>query len=354
MLVMPMKNFNDANRLTQGFTLIELLVALFLGAVLIFGAIQVFDSSREGARVQNAMASIQDGGRVAMELISRDIRRADSSGCLADKSRIQNILDASTVNYLDDVHPFFNLGATAGQSGVTGVESALGDVITDFNPLTAVSTDLDVIDGTSILRVVGAAPACDGINALDNSSLDEDDPLRLRSACEIPEGTVLLVADCQRADIFVKTNPAGAGLVIEHAATAAGGFANTQPTFSKTYKYDAQILVPFVREYFVAQGSNGNNSLYRRDSGRVQELVTNVVDFQVIYGQDSNDNGAADIFAGTFADMSTVVSVRASLTVRSEQAIIREPGDVDSRPIIRNYTSTNGIRNRVVASSVGG
>ncbi len=338
------------HRNQAGYTIIELLVALLLGAVLLLGAIQVFDSSREGTRVQNAMSSVQDGGRIAIEFISRDIRNADFSGCVTDAALITNNLSPVSAGYVAGVHDFFALG------GINGVAEANGMTVDNINPEDgAVLDTFDVIDGTSTISIVGAFPACDGISVLDAAASDEDDPLNLRAACDIDAGTVLLVSDCNQGDIFVKTNPAG-GTQIEHTAAPVGGFANLGNTLTETYKADAQILVPFVREYFVAEGSNGNNSLYRRDNGSVRELITNVTDFQVIYGQDSlpalNGDGAADLFADNFADMTRVVSARVSLTVRSDEALIREPGDVDSRPITRTYSSTTGIRNRVVQSSI--
>ncbi len=340
--------FLDRNQ--TGYTIIELLVALLLGAVLLLGAIQVFDSSREGARVQNAMSSIQDGGRLAMEFLSRDIRNADFSGCVTDPTLITNNLNPASAAYVAGIHDFFALG------GINGVAEANGMTIDNIDPENgAVLETYDVIDGTSTISIVGALPACDGISVLDASAADEDDPLNLRAACDIDAGTVLLVSDCNQGDIFVKTNPAG-GTQIEHTAAPVGGFSNLGNTFTEIYKADAQILVPFMREYFVAEGSNGNNSLYRRDNGSVRELITNVTDFQVIYGQDSmpalDGDGAADLFGDNFADMTRVVSARVSLTVRSDEALIREPGDAESRPITRTYSSTTGIRNRIVQSSI--
>ncbi|GAA6167533.1 PilW family protein [Sessilibacter corallicola] len=333
----------------QGYTIIELLVALLLGAVLLLGAIQVFDSSREGARVQNAMSSVQDGGRVAMEFLTRDIRNADFSGCVTDPGAITNNLSAVSPGYLADVHTFYDLG------GVNGVAEANGLTIDDIDPEDGgVLNSYDVIDDTSTLTIVGARPACNGISVLDASAFNEADPLNLRAACDIDPGTVLLVSNCQQGDIFVKTNAVG-GTQIQHiGGVTTGGFMNNGGTLSETYKADAQVLVPFVREYFVAEGLNGNNSLYRRDNGSVQELISNVTDFQVIYGQDSDDDGAADTFADNFADMTLVVSARVSLTVRSDEELIREVGDADSRPITRTYSSTTSIRNRIVRSTVGG
>jgi hypothetical protein len=153
---------------------------------------------------------------------------------------------------------------------------------------------------------------------------------------------VLLVSNCYYADLFVKTNAASAS-TIEHAAVVANGMQNTSANFQTTYKADSQVLVPYVRQYFVAPGSNGNNSLYRWEDGVIRELVINVEDFDITYGEDNDDDGAVDLFTATPADMTLVTSVRASVTVRSQ-------GNVDGAPLTRTYTSTTGIRNRIATS----
>ncbi len=316
---------------SNGFSLVELLVAMALGVLLLFGALQIFNSTRLGNQIQTAMASVQDGGRIAMEFISRDIRLADFSGCVRDKSRITNHLNPGGANYDPEVHQYYELG------GISGVESASG-----------LSIDgLSVVDGTSTLTIVGAQPACSGITAITSGAEDEDDPLQLRDAsCVIEAGTVLMVSSCNTAEIFVKTN-AGVDATIEHAAaTTVGGLSNNSASFEEVYKSDSQILTPFVRQYFVAQGSNGNNSLFRRDNGVNQEVIFNVGDFQISYGRDGDGDLVADNFSSSFtaAEMAGVVTVQVELTVQSDELVN------DNDPLERTYRSTTNIRNRVVRS----
>lgn len=308
----------------SGFSMVELLVAMGLGVLLMMGVVTVFDSSREGSRVQEAMSSVQDTGRMAMDFINRDFRNADFAGCVNDKSRVQNLVAGGT----SDVTDFFDNG------GVTGTANASNLTI----------DGMSVVEGSSTFRVVGAQPACDGISSLNSDASDEDDALNFRSACAIDQGTVLIVSNCRFGDIFVKTN-ASTETSIEHAATLVGDVGNSSAEFQTVYREEAQVLMPFVREYFIADNSRGTNSLYRRDNGELQELVPNVEDFQVSYGADTDSpaDGSADIFATSFADMSTVVSARVSLTVRST-------GEVDGDPVTRTYTSTSSIRNRLVLS----
>lgn len=59
-----------------GFTLVELLVALALGVILLLGMVQIFGGMKSSYRFQEGMARVQENGRIAMELMSRQGRLA--------------------------------------------------------------------------------------------------------------------------------------------------------------------------------------------------------------------------------------------------------------------------------------
>jgi type IV pilus assembly protein PilW len=65
----------------KGMTLIEIMIALLLGVFLLAGVIQIFISSRETYRVQEALSRLQENGRFAMDFLGRDIRMADYRAC---------------------------------------------------------------------------------------------------------------------------------------------------------------------------------------------------------------------------------------------------------------------------------
>lgn len=59
---------------SRGFTLIELLVALGVFALTITLAIDIFLSGLEGQRKSSAFQLVQENGRYALEMMSREIR----------------------------------------------------------------------------------------------------------------------------------------------------------------------------------------------------------------------------------------------------------------------------------------
>ena len=64
----------------RGLSLIELMVAMTIGAVLIFGATQVFINSRNSYGVNESVARLQETARYAMSVIEPDIRMANYWG----------------------------------------------------------------------------------------------------------------------------------------------------------------------------------------------------------------------------------------------------------------------------------
>ena len=68
-------------RCQQGFSLVELMISITLGLLLLLGVIQIFDSTRQANRVNDAVGQLQENGRIALELLSRDIREAGNVGC---------------------------------------------------------------------------------------------------------------------------------------------------------------------------------------------------------------------------------------------------------------------------------
>jgi type IV pilus assembly protein PilW len=60
----------------RGFTLVELLIAIFLGMLVMSGGYMVFQASNRATREQNLDNRMQDNARVAMDVLSRNFRRA--------------------------------------------------------------------------------------------------------------------------------------------------------------------------------------------------------------------------------------------------------------------------------------
>jgi len=70
----------NPGRPARGYTLVELLVALVLGAVVLGAAGEVFLATQRFFRLQASALEVQEGLRVAMQVLSAELRELDPSG----------------------------------------------------------------------------------------------------------------------------------------------------------------------------------------------------------------------------------------------------------------------------------
>jgi len=65
----------------NGLSLVELMVALLISSILLLGVLELFGSSSKSSRSANALARMQENGRLALDLIAREARRTGFNGC---------------------------------------------------------------------------------------------------------------------------------------------------------------------------------------------------------------------------------------------------------------------------------
>ena len=63
-----------------GITIVELMVALAISMFILSGVITVFVANKQNYRVQQNMAAIQDNGRFAIDMLSRNVRMSGYQG----------------------------------------------------------------------------------------------------------------------------------------------------------------------------------------------------------------------------------------------------------------------------------
>ncbi|CAD5109033.1 PilW family protein [Zestomonas carbonaria] len=77
----------------KGLSLIELMIAILISSLLLLGVIQLFSNTTASDRTNTAMARVQESGRIALEIIGADARRAGYQGCssAANKTTIGSL-----------------------------------------------------------------------------------------------------------------------------------------------------------------------------------------------------------------------------------------------------------------------
>lgn len=69
--------------LQKGLSLIELMVAIAISTLLILGVTELFTRTSASDRANTELARMQESGRLALEIIGQDARRAGYQGCVA-------------------------------------------------------------------------------------------------------------------------------------------------------------------------------------------------------------------------------------------------------------------------------
>ncbi len=324
----------------SGMTLVEIMIAMLIGIFLTGGVLQVFSSSRQTYRVHEATSRMQENGRMALEVLARDIRMADFWGCVSDPSNFVNNLDNTGTGYID-----FLTGGVDGTEGASGAPDSLilrGGFDTNLN-----------------VQPPYGPQASANIKVPPNNGLEQFD--------------IVFVSDCEAGDIFQITNanPDTAGTVVHNTGVGDPGNYNvTNPgcpgggnahCLSKVYGADAKLMATRQITYSIATGSEGQPALFRNGV----EFLDGIENLQILYGEDTDAPGLAGsgvanyyVPADQVASMESVVSIRIAVVARSYDDNLTggvaqdynlfgttvTPADNRLRQV---YTSTVAVRNRL-------
>ena len=319
-----LKNKQHSLPRQAGFSLIELMISIPLGLLVIAAVLSIFTAGMEGTHLQNSFSRVQENGRLATELIARDIRGADYWGCIDDISEITNNLDTTHSDYDVSILP------TAG-NGIDGVNNMQSQTI--YSITVKVNTD------TLILRGASSIPGVKMTTSMPTTAA----VVKINTGVSIEKGDIILISDCKKADLFsnTQTNTKNSGNIGHNSGNLSGGIDNANSSLSDIYEKSSQILIPYTKQYFIGVNRSGSHSLYRADDGIANELVRGINNMQIIYGEDTNANGSVNIFTPTPTNMDQVLSIRVRLTSESGESS-------SGTPLERTYQTTANIRNRTL------
>ena len=329
-----------------GVTMIELMVAMVISLILIAGVIQIFLGSQQAYRFQESLSRVQENGRFASELLTRDTRMADYRGCAGQAFDDGDLTDLVTGGGSET---FTFADAVMGYTYDNGWSPALDPEADGENP----STHSDIVRLRSLAygpnaRVLGDDGQSSGTNLFVSQAEGFEKNQRV-IATNCTEGVRFQIQNMQ-----TDTNPP--------QMTVGGG----NPQFYETYLPDRVHGEPQDRFFFVADNDRGTPALFRFQGGQRQELVEGVERMVIEYGEHTTDCPAMDgnnyVDAYRSADQvdrwDCVVAVRFSLLVRAEQDNVTDepqtvsfpPGEeftADDRRLRQVFTTTIGVRNRL-------
>jgi type IV pilus assembly protein PilW len=325
-----------AARKLSGFSLVEIMVAMTIGFIVVGAVGYLYISSRSAFRTTENMSRMQESARYALDTLSRDVRMAGFIGCGNLASVTPNTIANPPVPTINPGTAILGYDNGSGWTNPSSITRASGDVIT-----------IQGAFGGGVGLTGNLAPANANIQILGNPN-------------GFVQGDVLMVTDCNDADVFRVTN------VVNHSLTLSTlAHANSSNTGNRvgTYGPDASVYIFEQYHYFIGQNPAGRRALYRASIKEgALELVENVADMQVTYGRDTNGDRTADVYGDATsvgANWGQVVAARINLLISSPDnnvttspqtynfngsAVTAGTGD---RSMYQVFTATIGIRNRL-------
>ena len=320
----------------NGLTLVEVMVAVVIGLIIMAGVMQIYLSNKQTYRMTEGLSRLQENGRFATYFLVRDIRMAGYQGC---KSRSASTTIIASPGPGDDVY-----NKDQSLSAVDNTTTGNIDLDADgTNEITSVLSNTDVI-------TIQYAKPCGGSLTGNMTPANANIPIAWPNTCNLQQNDYFIISDCQSADIAKVTNtPNQSGTVqtIKHGGNTTP--APAIPMLSKLYGSGAEIFTLASYTFYLQNNAQGVPSLWRRDnaSGATEELVEDIDDLQLLYGEDTDGSGVANRYvdAASVSDMADVVSIRFIISARTpEDNLSVQNAGTDNR-IRKQFSTTIAIRN---------
>ncbi len=258
------------NYRSLGFSLLEIMIAMALGVMITLGLSKLYLSMKQSYTVQTDMARLQEDGRLAAFILTKNIRMAGYSGC-----RSGRIADA--------IHGY-------------KAENPPSD-LKNITP----NTDVIVIKKAD----VGITKLTQDVNAPANVIYVQENPAGKK-------GDKLLISDCEATQDFT---------------TDSLGEKSIKPdniTITHNYKIaDTEVARDEIIYYFIRKTSRKDvrgkpiYALYNKiDTKRVQELIPGISNMQIKYAV-----GGDYYTAHQVTNWSQVKGVYMTLTIQSGEYV---------------------------------
>jgi type IV pilus assembly protein PilW len=293
----------------RGVSLVELMVSVTIGLILLAGVLSIFLSSKVTYFANEKLARLQENGRVALNLMSFDIRTSGYPGC-ARTTQVYSTLNTPTSvlwNYSIPLQGFESDGAG-------GYSPALGITL---NPAPVANSD--VIVARTMRRDVPTYRLASPMGGVTSA-------LTVTTATPAPAaGQHMMVMGCEYSSVFQVTaySPGAPNSTISHTATGTAP-GNASANLNYVYQTGSRVAPLQTVIYYVANDALGNPSLYRQTGATTpaEQLIEGVEALQMSYGFDTNNDQIVDSYlsAAGVTNWDRVRSVNFALLVRSDEA----------------------------------
>jgi type IV pilus assembly protein PilW len=330
-------------RAQRGLTLIELMVSMVLGLLLVLGVVSVYVTNQQAARTNEGLARLQESGRIAFELMSRELRQAGGNPCGA--RLIANVLVNPTTNWYTDfaAGPVRGFEGNVAAADIVPTGAAVGERVLNTDAVLIMSPNTN-----DAATVVSHNPTA---ASFELSTVNHG----------IADGEVVMVCDNQSAAITQITNAqSGTNTTIVHNTgeetpgncTKGLGYPALCTTNGTPKTFTSGSIVSRLNPGFWYIGNNprGGRSLYRASSTARVEVTDGVTDMQLRY---LTRNATSGVVANNWVEATAItnwsdggtdwpVAMRIHLSLASLQAV-----GTDQQALRRDQVYAVTLRNRV-------
>ncbi len=286
----------------SGFSVTELLVAITVSLILLAGVIQLLVSNKQAYRLQENTSVLNENARFAVQRLSQLLRMGSHWGG-ASRDAIRPHSDVSGHSDTCTKHLATSTNDTNTVLGIEGVNGAA------TSPFTDCVSNADYVANSDIILVRYSNPN-DCVDSGDLGNAQNEGRLWVRSAVAFNA----VVFEGEDLSDVTGANPALQDI------TDPPGVSNCAHGAYVLYLRPCQRLgTGDVCD--ASLDSTPTLVLLRLDgtTPEPEELVAGVEQMQVVYGEDFDNDGAADryVAANSVSDWSFVVSLRVNLLIRN-------------------------------------
>lgn len=330
---------SPARSLALGVTLIELMVTMLLGLLVTGAAVGIFISNKRAYAATESLGRVQEGARVAFELMARDIREAAGNPC-SKNIPMANVLNPST-----------NWWATFG-TGVTGYDD------TTAMPGKAFGTaDKTRLSGTDAIELRSGSASGVSIKTHNGPSARFEMSTKDHG---LNDGDIILICDFKQAAMTQVTNASpGTNDTVVHNEGNSVTPGNKEkclntPAVSpcnnaNAYNYGKNSVVVKMRatRWYVGACQSDRRCLYqsalRNNAGALvtddNEIIEGVKNMQLAY---LLEDGTAYADAAAATDWSKVEAVRVTIELEDKDKV-----GTAGEKLTRTLSHIVTLRNRV-------
>lgn len=294
---------------SKGLSLLEMLTALVLSSIVLIEVYKIYQINLQTHQTQKVMAEIQRNARFALDTLTKTVRSTGFAVFFGSLSRnVESLLAIK-----DDIRWDTRYAVV----GYDNVQSS--DVIAGVTGFTAAS-DVIVIKQT-----------IDPLPVLNN---DNDYSVTIDGQATYQEGDLLLLTNLNNASVFqASTITLKDGNKVINITSS--GTPGNDSGLSVDYSLSSDISRLQSVAYFIKPNASENNHdrpvLYRalfnnqkvNSQVEIEEIASNIIDFQLAYGIDSDNSGKVSEYktADQVTDWGQVVSIGISVVVASDQPL---------------------------------